>query len=588
MANRRSGLVTTTTRHWSLIDNEPSRRFPIYCRGNMGEVYPNVMTPLSGSLVYRAAQRGQEAVVLDVGFVSRSHIDDSDGAITGVFGGYLYGNVSLTRVGAARTPGMTVRDLDEQMFGLSDAPPHVARPDDKSVRCTARLGWHIGRAILRPDVGLVERDRAAAKAWIAGLRTIDIASDHQLLDIARKLPAKFEEMMAHLLRTSMFAGVTRSGLERLAEKVGDPSIVNRLTAGLGNIESAEPAFALWKLARTVNDDPNLTEVFDAGVHGLLERTETIGATAFLAAFDRFLAAHGTRGPDEWELGSLTWGLAPAIALEAIDRLRHSPDDRDPRLARARLAADREAATIEALRSVPRSRRAMLRRLITTAAIYAGAREATKATFVRTLDPARRALHELARRHEIDRTDFFLLTIDELPDFLDEPANFDATIAERRANRNYLQERVPPFWFEGAIAPPDTWPLRADRLQPDPSGRVIAGLGVCPGRATGTARVIVDPAKPGRLTPGDILVAPITDPAWTPLFLAVAGVVVDVGAHQSHAAIIARELGIPTVVSATGASTTIPDGALITVDGTMGSVTVHEDPSEVSRREPKCA
>ena len=544
----------------------------------MGEVYPNVMTPLSGSLVYRAAQRGQEAVVLNVGFVSRSHIDDSDGAITGVFGGYLYGNVSLTRVGAARTPGMTVRDLDEQMFGLSDAPPHVVGADDKSVSCTARLGWHIGRAILRPDVGLVERDRAAAKTWIAGHHTIDVASDNQLLDIARKLPAKFEEMMAHLLRTSMFAGVTRSGLERLTEKTCDPSIVNRLTAGLGNIESAEPAFALWQLARTVNDDPNLTAAFDAGVHGLLERTETIGASSFLAAFDRFLAAHGTRGPDEWELGSLTWGLAPEIALEAIDRLRHSPDDRDPKRAGARLAADREAATIEALHSVPRPRRPMLRRLITTAAIYAGAREATKATFVRTLDPARRALHELARRHHIDRTDFFLLTIDELPGFLNEPANFDATIAERRANRNYLQERIPPFWFEGAIAPPDTWPLRADRFRPDPSGRVIDGLGVCPGKATGAARVIVDPAKPGRLKPGDILVAPITDPAWTPLFLAVAGVVVDVGAHQSHAAIIARELGIPAVVSANGASMTIPDGALITVDGTMGTVTVHEDPA----------
>ena len=575
VADGRSGMVTTATLRWSVIDSEPSRRFPIYCRGNMGEVYPNVMTPLSGSLVYRAAQRGQEAVVLDVGFVSRSHIDDSDGAITGVFGGYLYGNVSLTRVGAARTPGMTIRDLDEQMFGLSDAPPHVARPDEKSVRCTARLGWHLGRAILRPDVGLVERDRASASAWIAGLPTIDMASDNQLLDIARKLPAKFEEMMAHLLRTSMFAGVTRSGLERLTEQIGDPSIVNRLTAGLGNIESAEPAFALWQLARAVRNDPHLTAAFDAGVYGLLERTKTIGATEFLAAFDRFLSAHGTRGPDEWELGSLTWGLAPEIALEAIDRLRHSPDDRDPLLAGARLAADRRAATIEALHAVPRSRRALLRRLITTAAIYAGAREATKATFVRTLDSARRALHELARRHDVDRADFFLLTIDELPDFLKEPATFEATIAERRANRDYLQERVPPFWFEGEIAPPVTWPLRADRLQPDPSGRVITGIGVCPGRATGTARVIVDPANPGRLMPGDILVAPITDPAWTPLFLAVAGVVVDVGAHQSHAAIIARELGIPAVVSATGASATIPDGALITVDGFIGTVTVHE-------------
>ena len=85
-----------------------------------------------------------------------------------------------------------------------------------------------------------------------------------------------------------------------------------------------------------------------------------------------------------------------------------------------------------------------------------------------------------------------------------------------------------------------------------------------------------PDQPGGLGPGDILVAPITDPAWTPLFLAAAGVVVDVGAQQSHAVMVSRELGIPAVVSATGTSATIPDGARVAVDGTRGIVTVHAD------------
>ena len=98
--------------------------------------------------------------------------------------------------------------------------------------------------------------------------------------------------------------------------------------------------------------------------------------------------------------------------------------------------------------------------------------------------------------------------------------------------------------------------------------------MCSGQATGRARVVTDPAQPGDLQPDEILVAPITDPSWTPLFLAVAGVVVDVGAQMSHAAIVSRELGIPAVVSVTGASTTIPDGVLVTVDGDRGTVTVH--------------
>ena len=102
--------------------------------------------------------------------------------------------------------------------------------------------------------------------------------------------------------------------------------------------------------------------------------------------------------------------------------------------------------------------------------------------------------------------------------------------------------------------------------------------MCAGCGNGHRRgSCTDPADPGALEPGDVLVAPITDPAWTPLFLAAAAVVVDVGAQQSHAAIVARELGIPAVVSVEGASHTIPDGTTITVDGTRGTVTVHPAP-----------
>jgi pyruvate,water dikinase len=96
---------------------------------------------------------------------------------------------------------------------------------------------------------------------------------------------------------------------------------------------------------------------------------------------------------------------------------------------------------------------------------------------------------------------------------------------------------------------------------------------CPGIAEGTARVILDSNDPSALEPGDVLVAPITDPSWTPLFVPAAGVVVDVGAALSHAIIVSRELGIPCVVSAIGATRSIPDGARVRVDGNTGEVTI---------------
>jgi len=92
-----------------------------------------------------------------------------------------------------------------------------------------------------------------------------------------------------------------------------------------------------------------------------------------------------------------------------------------------------------------------------------------------------------------------------------------------------------------------------------------------------ARVILDPTDPGALEPGDVLVAPSTDPAWTPLFMPASAVVVNVGGQISHSIIVSRELGLPCVVSATDATVRIPDGALIEVNGDTGTVTVLELP-----------
>ena len=192
-------------------------------------------------------------------------------------------------------------------------------------------------------------------------------------------------------------------------------------------------------------------------------------------------------------------------------------------------------------------------------------------------PIRCALFELAARTRErggpeQRCDFFLITADELVDFVADPTSFSSVIDERRRQRDYLQARQPPFVFEGELPDPATWPLRS---APDPTAPAVTltGQGVCGGTARGTVRIIRDPAAPGELEPGDILVAPITDPAWTPLFLAVAGVVVEVGAQQSHAAIVARELGIPAIVGVAGATTRLTDGQLIEIDGATGIVTV---------------
>ena len=146
-------------------------------------------------------------------------------------------------------------------------------------------------------------------------------------------------------------------------------------------------------------------------------------------------------------------------------------------------------------------------------------------------------------------------------------------ADREKQYLALFELNPPFWFSETVPPKEAW---EDTSSIASSRKILQGMGGSAGTATGTAKVILDPTDPTDFEPGDILVAPITDPSWTPLFVPAAAVVVDVGATMSHAVIVSRELGIPCVVSATSATSRITNGMKIRVNGDTGTVTILDD------------
>jgi pyruvate,water dikinase len=106
-----------------------------------------------------------------------------------------------------------------------------------------------------------------------------------------------------------------------------------------------------------------------------------------------------------------------------------------------------------------------------------------------------------------------------------------------------------------------------------SGDVLTGTPASSGVARGRARIILDPGQIADFEPGDVLIAPQTDPSWTPLFVVASAVVVGVGALSSHAMIVSRELGIPCVAGLEGVTKRIPDGAMVEVDGSTGAVTL---------------
>jgi pyruvate,water dikinase len=346
---------------------------------------------------------------------------------------------------------------------------------------------------------------------------------------------------------------------------------------------------MWDLSRQIRSSAELTETFDRGVGGLLDRlgaSDAADAASFLDSFDRFLYEFGSRGPNEWELSAQVWENKPELALAMIDRVRMQSDDESPRIRNAAKAAEREAVTAEVREQVAALGEELAAQFegAMVAANQLAFRERTKTTNIRAVHEARQVFGELARRHVdlghlANPVHLFMLRDEEVEAFVADPAAFTDELAERHQVWSELWALEPPFFIvDGNVPPISTWPRRGDApVSVCGPGDSIQGVPGCAGVARGRARVILDPSDPGLMEAGDILIAPSTDPAWTPLFMPASAVVVDVGGQISHSIIVSRELGLPCVVSATNATRRIPDGATIEVDGGSGTVTVIDVP-----------
>ena len=571
----------------SYLSERPSRRYPVYTRGNAGEVYPEVAYPLSVGLSRLPGDAVVLRALLAGGVVRASELDEGYTCFGGVFGGYMYLNVSLNRVIAIRLPGVTIEQADATYLGSEGlAPPH--RPDrrDKNRLATLRAiraGWKMLNATSVPELAA---DRVIVDAWKGRLPALLAASDEQIVAAVRALMGPTIEMFANHLEISSKAGGSMQLLSKICDdRLGDRSLVLTLLGGLGEVDSAAPSFAMWTLGRMVAADRGLATQFDAGVDGLAGRLAADpAAEQFNSAFSHFLEKHGSRGPNEWESACDTWGTAPELALALIDRMRRSDPQHEPSLRADSLVTERVAAVEQARSQLNRLQRWNFDKTLAAAALFSRAREREKTTIIELIHVGRLLLRELGARTaaRVDGgtiEDLWFVTVDELDAYVADPNAFREVIAARRATRHELARRQPPFTFEGELPSPLTWPLRSDPTLADALavGDSITGIGGCAGVAVGRARVVTDPGEPGDLGPGDVLIAPLTDPAWTPLFVPVEAVVVDVGGQMSHAVIVSRELGRPCVVAATDATRRIPDGALVSVDGGAGTVTVLELP-----------
>lgn len=367
--------------------------------------------------------------------------------------------------------------------------------------------------------------------------------------------------------------------ERLARRWGLPSDdLTALRQGLPHNPTTTMDLALWGLSRAIAADPAARALFTQRTPAELARLLGEGQLppAVQQGLRDFLARYGHRGVREIDIGIARWSEDPSYVLGVlqtyvqIDDPRHAPDRHFAELQRA--AAEVAGRLLQAARAqrLGRLKASLLGFLIRRQRTLAGLREAPKFWVVRIFASIRRLLRgcgaALAARGLLAQADdVFFLTLDELDTAEGRQSEeLRRLVAERQ--REYAQElrrqQSPRILTSDGLAVYG----RAQTL----GAGALAGVGVSPGVAQGRARIIRDPHG-AQLAPGDILVAPSTDPAWTPLFLAAGGLVMEAGGMLSHGSVVAREYGIPAVVGVGQATTSLRDGQLIRVDGSSGVV-----------------
>lgn len=566
-----------------IIEGKIDPRWPINTRGNIGEVFPEVLTALSYELGVIPAEEAWRSSYEELGIYSDSDFSSTDPVIIGLYGGYAYLNLSYLRMLGVRAPGSSAEAIDVAFFGEGDPPPYAPHKGDKSLKSSLKILRTVLKALGTKELPPVVADSFTRTAAFEAKRPPLDAPDSVLLDYLYSLSEHFKPVFANHMTTTAISAIVSGVLSDAATAAGEPGLVTHLIGAAGEVRSAQYSRDLDAIAQIVRDTPELATEFKAGVPGLLDRLEPMPAAAgFLTRFRSFLDKHGHRGPNDWELASRTWENTPELALAAIDVMRRAETSLSPT---ARLADDqarRDAAVAKIRPHLAFMDKLNFDKAVKAIAFWAQAREGTRDRAVRITLPAKQVYRELVRRgaerggNPDPVAVALLFPKTELPAYLENPASMADVLAERTALHARYAAVEPRFFITTQDEVPTIEELEAEqRTAPSSAavGDVLTGDAGSSGVATGRVRVVLDPADATHLEPGEILVAPLTDPSWTPLFLPAAAVVVNVGALMSHAVIVARELAIPCVVAVADATDKLSDGMLVEVDGTAGTVRI---------------
>jgi pyruvate,water dikinase len=379
---------------------------------------------------------------------------------------------------------------------------------------------------------------------------------------------------------------------KLAGNPGNGAL-QEVLRGLPNNVTTEMDLDLWSLATAIRNDPASAAVFEeAALPEIARRYRAADLPgAVQSGLSDFLGRYGHRAVAEIDVGMPRWSDDPTHILGVlanylrVDDPALAPDRQFGRAAREAEAQVGRLVAAAGRRS--RLRGALVRAALRRTRMFAGLRELPKFHLVEALSAVRQQLAavgaELAAAGAIDAADdIFFLDLTEAHRGLGGDA-LQGVVAQRR--EAYVDElgrrHIPRVLLSDGTEPEavQTNAVRTGAGGRGPAGAdggagQLSGTPASAGTVTARARVILDP-QGAHLEPGEILVAPSTDPGWTPLFLTAGGLVMEMGGPNSHGAVVAREYGIPAVVGVPDATTRVATGDNLTLDGAAGTVTPAE-------------
>jgi len=499
---------------------------------NVAEALPGVATPLCWG-IWSEVEHSPRAAFYAMGALERAGLKiptRSEDRILNLFYGRLALRVDFLLAMADRIPGTTGDALARDIFGFVP-PDYVSKPTKRR--------WPVVIAKLPREFLRTPRNVRRARTTFDPWWRTQIARVDQL-DLT-DVRAMYLDAAAHFRRSncvsarSMTAAIqpVYQELGKLAQAAGVDAAA--LMRGHSEHEESIMISDLWEVSRD------------------------------RMALDVFRANYGYHGPDEGELSARVWREDPAPLEAIVDGYRRLGDDESPAARVAEGARERDRAEAALLRALPRSKRSSAKLVLRLGRRYVPLRAVSKIAFVQSLDVGRAAARRggalLAEQGVLDDPeDVFHLTREEFLGAL--PADVPAAVAERKALRaRYEQLELPPF-FTGQ---PEPIPIAAEV-----DTRRLEGIGVSPGVVEASVRVVTDPADT-EMTEGEILVSHTTDPSWASVMFMASGLIVDIGGQLSHAAVVARELGIPCVMNTTVGTRALRTGDRCRIDGAAGTV-----------------